>query len=199
MHGVKKNWLAPVIVLLMGGCPGQTHQPAVPSNAIAWKWHDSLSWSDYQGTPKPGTGYAAMTRWFMYYRATVLGDSVEIEVRPYFLRDSSWVDHQLTISSLLTHEKLHFDIAEVIARNIRAYFHRWQGEGVEAFHMYEMHGHQSVWKDSLTTPYDLETDHGRDPIKQLQWNHTIEVLVGYPGYPDVLNQTVFKLALGNKK
>jgi hypothetical protein len=185
------------IFLCLSAFGWQSPQPAVspngiPSDAIPWEFHKDPVWSDYTAKPNLSGYPAAMTTWAIYYHSTVIGDSILVQVIPYFLRDSSWVNPKFRTNYLLNHEQRHFDIAEIIARRTRAYFHQWRGSGIDNFHVYENQARGTVWKDDLSVQYDAETAHGTNSVQQQNWNDKIESLVCLP---DSLRHEVFKIPL----
>jgi predicted secreted Zn-dependent protease len=71
---------------------------------------------------------------------------------------------------LLEHERLHFDISEIFAREIRQAVDSLRRKGKSKVDIYSkaVHSWLSVW-DEWSDAYDEETSHGLRPSKQKEW------------------------------
>ena len=87
---------------------------------ILWEQNQKLEWIDFSGMPpNPIPNLAeAVTSVHIELKGEVYEDEIpDLLVQTYFLKNSSWTitDSKETLS----HEQLHFDIAELTARKIR--------------------------------------------------------------------------------
>jgi hypothetical protein len=164
--------LTSLFVLLSGNLFSQHGEETIP-----WSADRKLQWSDYRGsylktewaaaTTASGIGYELSSvekdgRWYL-----------DIEVKCEFFPDKSWYRPELCDSITLSHEQLHFDIAELHARKMRkrlagTQFTENVKEEVKAIYI-------DILKQlrQFQNKYDHETDFSRDLQQQLLWNRTI--------------------------
>ena len=81
---------------------------------------------------------------------------------------------------LLEHEQLHFDIAEVVVRKIRARFADFKNAcdeagGTDQIHQMVVEADRELQAEQQQ--YDRETSHGRNARAQEQWKRRIRVLL----------------------
>lgn len=92
---------------------------------ITWSKTNRLSWNDFQAPKdfkKPTDSSVAFTNCGVSYLVTKSTNpkaKVEIHVKAVFDQSKSWKKSDSPGNSVLVHEQLHFDIAEVYARKIR--------------------------------------------------------------------------------
>jgi hypothetical protein len=89
-----------------------------------------------------------------------------------FYRYTSW--NRDTTCSILTHEQLHFDLAELYARKLRKHIAELRQN-----HNSEIYEYSNIvakiyeeWTQA-TNKYDQETFHGESKSKQEEWNEKI--------------------------
>lgn len=141
-----------------------------------WSPKAKLSWKDYQGTPDSTSLYQALTYSRIKYNTlTEDKDILVLNVSCYFNRKSSW-SKDLHSKTLLSHEQLHFDIAELITRRIRNKFqdYKWTKEG-DTFDSLDIIFNHYVKdeRDGMNFLYDEETNHGINKSKQKEWEQKI--------------------------
>jgi hypothetical protein len=135
-----------------------------------------------------------MTGTLIDYRPSFSSDTIRVEVTAYFLMDSSWTRRPLS-NYMLNHEKRHFDIAEIDARRVRKYLRDWGGGSLADYAYYALVARKTVFLDSLSAKYDLETNHSRDTLMQKLWNYRIDSLLeAYKPY----EVSTFKLKIGRR-
>jgi len=186
-------WLMTLLIVL--GCHAHVrNELIIPPNIIPWSADSSVHWQDFQGRPPFINAKAALTGTLINYKPTFLGNAIRVEVIAYFLKDSSWRIRRPLGYYVLNHERRHFDIAEIDARRIRKYLQDWRGNSLDDYNFYIMNGRKSVFIDSLSAEYDLETNHSRDTVKQELWNLKIDSLLEvYKPY----EITTFKISIGS--
>ena len=96
-------------------------------HAFAWSAARRLVWSDFQGPPPSDGPEGAKTTYALYSGWKCRGDAFEFRVVAGFRTTQSWVKPAVlrdTVQSptILAHEQVHFDLAEVHARLMRRYF-----------------------------------------------------------------------------
>ncbi|MBN8856066.1 MAG: hypothetical protein BGO55_14950 [Sphingobacteriales bacterium 50-39] len=167
----------------------------IPPNVIPWSADSIVHWRDFQGRPPFITDKIATTATLINYKPIFLGNVIKVEVIAYFLKDSSWKVRRPLNSYLLNHERRHFDISEITARQIRKYLQDWRGGSLYDYDFYVHIGEKTVFIDSLNARYDLETDHAKDTIMQGMWNRKIDSLLeAYKRY----ETNTFKVKIGKR-
>lgn len=143
----------------------------VDAQTIDWQEDRKLTWEDYKAQP-PVTRTAART--FVGFSFDVVSvDPItgigQFLVKSFFISDSSWVQPGLEHrDDLLEHEQLHFDLAELYARQIRQLI---QGKTpAEAKQIYYAVLPQYRARQRA---YDHETRHGINEDIQLYWKEII--------------------------
>jgi hypothetical protein len=163
---MKRNSIV-AIFLLVNAVNGAYAQSKTDS--IYWCRDYRLKWSDFQGIPEKGTGWEAIS-----YTSVKIVEEEEkgvtnYLVNSYFLKRRSWT-RDTTDASLLEHERLHFDMAELFARKIRAAIESLKKRGGSKTESYDtviasILRERRVWGEL----YDEETDHGLETSKQTEW------------------------------
>lgn len=155
-----------------------------PSNScILWTQDYKLKWDDFQGIPDSTRTYHQQSATKTSIEVTTKIESRKIiyTVSCYFDKEKSWtINH--TSKSILAHEQLHFDIAEIYARNLRK----------KLFELKKISNSdlekkvKEIYHEIISTciqyqlKYDDETNHSKDKKNQHIWNDRIK---------EILNQT----------
>lgn len=144
---------------------------------IPWSAERKLQWSDFKGSYLKTEWAAATTASSISYQfSTYEKDGqmyVDFKVGCEFYPQKSWYRPELCDSLILSHEQLHFDIAELYARKMRKRLADTQ------FTKNIKDEVKVIYKDILKqlyifqNKYDHETNFSRDQQKQLLWNQTI--------------------------
>ncbi len=144
--------------------------PGVQDSTILWNKQRKLTWDDFRGVADSLSSYKAMT----YVQIGLVSEEkkgyIIVDVPTYFFKNLSWKKEKTSI--LLTHEQLHFDIAELIARKIRKEFLNYKpinykNTYIDLQEIYRVN--YRVKLDSLNKSYDSETKHGVIKDKQKEW------------------------------
>lgn len=157
--------------------------------------YQQLTQDNFKGPPDPSSPRLATTRagitvsWS--FRTTLRGDGkyesrlIDIKYESYFAEGESWWKDKTINGDLLRHEQGHFDVVEILAReldaNKRKIMDQLKGEGdtreeaeadlKQQFARYaqnvikEQHKRQKI--------YDNETDYNKNSIKQKEWNRKL--------------------------
>ncbi len=144
---------------------------------ISWSADRPLQWSDFKGEYFETQWAAANTVSGIGYEFSTFEkdgrEYLDIEVKCEFFPSKSWYRPELCDSVILSHERLHFDIAELYARKLRTrlaktkFTHQVKAEV------------KAIYSDILKqlrlfqNKYDRETDFSRDLQQQLLWNRAI--------------------------
>jgi len=144
---------------------------------IPWRADRKLQWSDFKGSYFKTEWAAATTATGISYSFSSNEQNghqfLEIQVQCVFLPQQSWYRPEVCDSVILSHEQLHFDIAELHARKFRkrlAEFRFTDNVQEEVRDIYKQ-----ILKELriFQNKYDRETDFSKDLQKQLLWNRDI--------------------------
>lgn len=147
----------------------------VRDSLILWDEYRKLSWDDFKGIPDEVSDYKAITSSFIGFTSITYGDSIVLSIPCYFVKTESWSKNKMG-KSLLSHEQLHFDVAEIIARKIRkecsTHISKSLEETSNILQSYYDKYYGEYW-DNINNQYDSETDHGIIESKQKEWEQKI--------------------------
>ena len=145
---------------------------AFSQDTIYWQPDYELNWNDFKSTPDDNIPFTALSSLQISYSLSCEEDSFEYSVNCIFKKNRSWVKEKTL--NLLTHERLHFDIAEIYARKLRKFFknYKYDQDKVtdDTVEFYE----KLMREFALTSrQYDIETDYSGKMSKQDQWRKKI--------------------------
>jgi hypothetical protein len=153
---------------------------------ISWKPTIKLNWSDFQGKVNPNTFGKAKTS----YKIEIIPENVKVDgkdrIHGYkslttearFYKRQSWTTISANDTIVLSHERLHFDIAELFARKIRKEFIKLQNNKEARFSAYSQ-AYSLFWKAcrQYQKQFDLETNHGRELDLNIAWSHKVKLAI----------------------
>jgi hypothetical protein len=150
---------------------------ATDSNLILWSADQRLTWGDFQGPadPQRKSGVEAGTQLMIELNTQQSGKYVQFFVKCFFQKNLSWTVN-LQSSYLLAHEQLHFDIAELFAREIRKRLLELNGINHSKFESRVRQIYREVNREhnAFQDLYDKETDHSKNREKQAEWNDKVK-------------------------
>ncbi|GAB3505948.1 hypothetical protein GCM10027341_38340 [Spirosoma knui] len=138
-----------------------------------------LVWADFRAEPRKGSHYAAeVFTSFAYEGKSAVKNgviNVNLTVKSYMLKNSSWGRPDAKNAYALNHEQRHFDIAKITAERFKRkiqpdsltledYNSIIQYQFIESFR--EM--------NQMQQRYDLETNHSTNQAAQERWNQQID-------------------------
>jgi hypothetical protein len=143
-----------------------------PAELLEWNEHYNLVWDDFQGKVTSETFGDAGTAVQIKAKPFKIGKEIYYDVVAYFNREKSWAREQS--QSLLAHEQLHFDIAELYARKIRKKISSLSDAGTDDVKIFN----DAIKKILLESndadaQYDRETLHGAIPKRQAEWEKKV--------------------------
>lgn len=143
------------------------------SDTIYWSPCYKLKWDDFRGTPDTSSQYSAVSRPGIKYYLSANEDSFNVRVVCFFIKSQSWSKLKSS-DTLLMHEQLHFDIAELFARKLRKVFAEYKFNyttvAKDIDKLFLLNKQERSKMDNL---YDKETDFSRNRKQQLLWNKKI--------------------------
>jgi hypothetical protein len=164
---------------------------ATAGGNIPWSPTQPLTWSNFRGQPHQGLFKAAETFSNVTYLIGCLGRETRFTVLTTFSTTESWVRTDVRHDSVasaqtLRHEQTHFDISEVLGRELRRAL--LQADDLcpnhlpRARELFDSLSHVSL---TLQAQYDAETLHGTDTESQTLWGRSVlaqlDSLAAYSG------------------
>ena len=148
----------------------------VDHDRIFWSDTTEITWSDFQGTNDSLKSLSAISKIELPYSTSSDGEvDMSFTIQTCFIKSESWYKEGKKNNILLSHEQLHFDIAELHRRLIvKAIV-----EGNFNSDTYEKQVDQiiiAIWENSyrkMQDKYDLETNYARIFKPQIYWNQRV--------------------------
>ncbi|MCB0795134.1 MAG: DUF922 domain-containing protein [Flavobacteriales bacterium] len=145
--------------------------PLKAQEVVDWSADRPLTWADFQGEAEPWGEHEAYTAYEITSGYSTGPDGkLSFHITCRFLKQGSWVSERGRSSeTLLAHERLHFDIAEVNARKLRKRLREVPDRELtkERFLDAVRAVHQHMQEEQER--YDRETDHGLNAEQQARW------------------------------
>lgn len=149
---------------------------------ILWDENRRLTWADFRGKVPPAAVPAATTASGISYRysANLIHHEVELdfEVSAFFYPNESWYKPEVCDDLILSHEQLHFDIAELFARKMRDKLNRTSFSDNVKEEIRDIYADILKELEEFQDLYDWETSFSRNAEKQLEWNEKIAKALG---------------------
>jgi hypothetical protein len=138
-----------------------------------------LSFEDFKGMPVLGSSFDAVTVAGpdIYYHE--VGDEYYIDsVKTIFDCKKSWMKKEAMSDQLLTHEKIHFDIAEVFVRELKEKYDSLSILEITKKETYDKITSEVMEKKNLMDQeFDKDTNNGQYHLKQVIWEEKITNLL----------------------
>lgn len=141
------------------------------NDTIHWSSIRKLTWNDFNGKPDNKSEYKAMTFSKVEIKHESFDNHFIINIISVFSCPLSWSKNTES-SRLLKHEQLHFDITEIAARYIRKEFiqHDITDISILSSSLQDIYNkYNRIFRDSINSMYDEETEHGTIADKQREW------------------------------
>jgi hypothetical protein len=162
-----------IVLLTLSGLQAQPADMTADIELLLWNEFYKLQWDDFQGKPDPNSLGDAGTAVQIKATPFLVKKEIKYDVEAFFNRRKSWVRDKSP--TLLAHEQLHFDIAELYARKIRKRVRELQDRGVNNIKTYNAAIQELLLESNqVDVQYDLETLHGALPKKQAAWTEKIK-------------------------
>lgn len=147
---------------------------AIDTTPIIWSKTRKLIWKDFQGKPDSLSEFKAITSSRIESKSIVFKDEIiEYDFVCFFVKSKSWT--KSNTNTLLKHEQLHFDIAELATRKLRKKFLEYKYVSKESIkQIVNQYFDEAVLDRRKTNSlYDKETNHGTIETKQKEWETKI--------------------------
>jgi hypothetical protein len=141
---------------------------------ITWNDKKPLQWLDFAGPVKDSSTFDAesFAEVKFSYTFNSLND-FKFDVNATFNKNTSWYKKETQSLSLLKHEQLHFDIAELFAKKLKADFDNHVYTVNFKNEIAEIFDRKRVQYHLMQEKYDEETSHSLNAEKQRQWEFAI--------------------------
>ena len=142
---------------------------------IAWSATRQLQWSDFRAAPQPQGREAALSTTGQISGSACSGTQFQYGVIAGFIPAESWVKPDVAANPqqsgmALAHERLHFDITEIIARELRQKLATMPRPCDMTEADRDALGAESFEEEKrVQQRYDDETNHGLDLAAQNRW------------------------------
>lgn len=159
--------LLPLVIILMSATEKK-------STYIGWTPSRKLQWEDFRGVANHHSHADAATAVQISARPFYYKKKLHYDVRAYFIPEQSW--YREKSETLLRHEQLHFDIAELYARKVRKMIAAYAQMGVKDVDDYN-EAIRKILNESnrLDAQYDFSTLHGTIQQEQARWEKEIDM------------------------
>jgi hypothetical protein len=141
---------------------------------LVWKSDRKLKWDNFKADPNPNSDTAAAVTCVIRADYHSKKDTLFVSIRAVLIQTQSWYKKKYKIPSVLQHEQIHFDVAELYARNLRKKIMSLKTQKLKA--VYELNAltatndqERNLYQDL----YDNETDNGRNKKKQVEWEKIV--------------------------
>lgn len=150
-----------------------SQESGIKQDSIPWSKRTRLQWSDFKGRPDTSSEGTAGCAASIYVKGTRDNGLPNFLVSNFFIKNSAWTK-DTTSFSLLRHEQLHFDIAEVYARRIRKAIDFLKRRKVKTVNNYSVEITKLIkMRDETDSLYDEQTSHGVNSRSQSDWDQKI--------------------------
>ncbi len=168
-----KTILLFLVLFLHGLCAAAQ---ASDEDYIDWSAVRRLTWSDYQGTPLPGSDAVASTFSILGISYRISNNSFQYSIECRFSKTNSWGLHKT--SYILKHEQGHFDITELFARILHQHMSEYRfSRASYKKDLQQIYQDVLKKKDNMQQAYDRETKHSINREKQEFWLKKIEAML----------------------
>lgn len=135
---------------------------------LNWSANRRLTWSDYKGTPDPGSDAAASTSTYLSIEFNISNTGLGYKIKSRFSKTRSW--GVAKTEYILAHEQGHFDISELFARKLdkKMKEYRFNKQSYQK-DLDKIYSDITKEKEKMQRDYDSETDHSIDREKQAAW------------------------------
>jgi hypothetical protein len=161
-----------ILVCLLVDSDAYGFSVSYQDSLVEWLSKRPLKESDFK-SGNFDNDYEALTSVRIRYRyETSNGKLNSVEIKAFFLPYKSWFKPKLN-STLLNHEQIHFDIAELFARKMRAYVSAIDSKKNDVTCIVHALDSIIVKSHEFDDEYDRSTSHGTNAKIQREWNEKI--------------------------
>jgi hypothetical protein len=145
-------------------------------NAILWNEKQPLQWLHFSGPVNENSRFDAES--FAEVKFNYVFNSPTdfyFDVYANFNKDISWCKKEYQTADLLKHEQLHFDIAGLYAKRLKAAFEGFQYSEDFKNEIQQIFDQKKTEYHLMQQQYDEETNHSLKKERQKDWEVSISV------------------------
>ncbi|MCW3106604.1 MAG: secreted protein [Segetibacter sp.] len=143
-------------------------------NSIIWNERQPLQWTDFAGEVNDSSSFDAESFAEVSYNYEFNGPKdFNFEVFASFNKNTSWCRKEYQTQSLLKHEQLHFDIAELYAKKLKEAFDNYQYSKNFSNEIHRIFNQKKLEYHLMQHKYDDETNHSLNKERQKDWEQFI--------------------------
>jgi hypothetical protein len=168
-----------IIVFLLGVLFDSKKCNTSKNDFIIWTNSRKLKREDFEGTKPDSSNASAGAAIRLRLNYVIKGMSTSFDVRCLFFKKESWYVYSDTRRLILLHEQGHFDIGEIVARNLR----KDLSEAVKKTPVISPRRIDSISRVhtkalvDMQDLYDNETNHSLIIDEQERWNQQIRKML----------------------
>ena len=141
-----------------------------------------IEWSDFLGEADPSSEFDAVTNWvitYAYPQPTFKNETARVKVQvSLFLRSDSWVRANKQTQRLLNHERGHFKIGKICAKEIQETINSMIFDRYDYAKQINVVYRKIIEKyKEFEKQYDNETDHYKNRPQQELWDKKLNDLL----------------------
>ncbi|MDQ6812684.1 MAG: DUF922 domain-containing Zn-dependent protease [Bacteroidota bacterium] len=143
--------------------------------SIRWSESQPLNWDDFTGKVNDTSKFDAECFAEIKYNYIFYSLSdFEFEVYANFDKNSSWSRREMQSSSLLKHEQMHFNIAELFAEKLQKDFNSYSyTASTYSLEINQLFDQRKSEYHAMQLQYDEETNHSLNKAKQQEWEEFV--------------------------
>ena len=156
---------------------------------ILWSTTNDLEWDDFKANPDLYNNVAAVTASGLSFQYSTKKSSTgelidyNFNIEAHFFPKDSWYKKESVNTTILNHERLHFDITELFARQFRKKLATTKFSKNIDSEIKAIYRNIKIALSKVQNQYDNETNHSRNLEKQKEWeikiNSELQKLADY--------------------
>ena len=151
---------------------------AQQNDSIIWTTNYKLSYADFKHAPPATSNFKAMSNLNFPFRQKIKGDTMYVFPFCYFKKSESWFKKDSSANNnvvLLSHERGHFDLAEIEIRKLRKKLLEMHLNRQNAESMIKQAATETLAAEqAISDLYDKETNFSTNKEKQKEWEQKIK-------------------------
>ncbi len=155
-----------------------------PAPLINWHADSLLTWSDFKGGVQSDSPFSAYTYYGITYRYTCherLGKyTVTFTTKSHADPNQCWSKVDKQTPALLSHEQMHFNIAEFFARQLLVAFNNYSYTVNYKDEIKQVYENMAIRHRNMQELYDQQTKHSIHKIMQARWELYIDNILRQP-------------------
>ena len=161
-------------VLILMGLVFSSHTLKAQDSIYIWAENRTIRWDDFLGQVNDSSIYDAEAFAEVRYKYEFQENgSPKFEVFATFNRRTSWSKRHRQSESLLRHEQLHFDIAQLYALKLKEEFERYQYTDDFTREIQQIFNGMKAEYHFMQIQCDEATNHSLNKEKQAEWENFV--------------------------